>query len=66
MTTTELNDAVQTVLNTRDLCGNEREALLDWQNENRRLTPEERTSVWAAVRWHWDNAREQARVAATR
>lgn len=60
MTTTELNDAVETILNTRDFCGNEREALLDWQDENRRLTPEERTSVWAAVEWHWRKSQVEA------
>jgi hypothetical protein len=61
MNNTELNDVVQVILNTRDFCGNEREALLDWQDENRRLTPEERASVWEAVEWHWRNA--QAHIA---
>ena len=34
----KIKDAVQAIIEARDLCGNEREALQDWQHENGRLT----------------------------
>lgn len=49
----KLNDAVQAIIETRDLCGNEREALQDWQHENSRLTTHEKRQVWDAVEQEW-------------
>ena len=49
----KLQDAVQAIIETRDLCGNEREALQDWQHENGRLTTHEKRQVWDAVEQEW-------------
>lgn len=49
----ELIDAVQILVSTRDLCGDEREALRDWEADNRRLTDEERRIVRHHVEVEW-------------
>ncbi len=49
----KLQDAVQAIIETRALCGSEREALTDWQHENGRLTTHERRQVWDAVEQEW-------------
>lgn len=48
-----LNDCAETILATRDMCGNEKEALADWQVENGRLTPCERETVLRMVSGAW-------------
>jgi len=38
----ELGDAAQAIVIARDFCGDEAEALRDWESDNRRLTEPER------------------------
>ena len=57
-----INDAVQTIIETRDFCGNEREALRDWQHENGRLTAHQKQQVWDAVEREWSICQIQAGV----
>lgn len=59
----ELRDLVSILIQTRDFCGNEREALREWQLENRRLTEEERFDVAAEVSRRWREAQREAGVA---
>ena len=58
----KLQDAVQAIIETRDLCGNEREALQDWQHENGRLTTHEKRQVWDAVEREWSVCQTEAGV----
>jgi hypothetical protein len=59
---TELIDAMKTLLQCRDFCGNEREALSEWESENRRLTAEERAEVRNALNAEWRNWQLKAGV----
>jgi hypothetical protein len=58
----ELIDAMKTLLQCRDFCGNEREALSEWESENRRLTAEERAEVRNALNAEWRNWQSKAGV----
>tara|TARA_Y100000114_G_C11731022_1_gene313585 strand:- start:843 stop:1214 length:372 start_codon:yes stop_codon:yes gene_type:complete len=58
----KLQDAVQAIIEARDLCGNEREALQDWQHENGRLTTHEKRQVWDAVEREWSVCQTEAGV----
>ena len=60
--TMNINDAVQTIIETRDLCGDEREALQDWQHENGRLTAHQKQQVWEAVEREWSICQTEAGV----
>jgi len=60
----DLQDAAAEVLTCRDLCGDEREALREWQHENRRLSPAECSEVQALVDAAWAEARNCAGVSA--
>lgn len=62
MKNTNLTDAVETILNTRAFCGNEAEALREWQAENGKLTVAERAEVWAAVETAWRKSQLEAGV----
>lgn len=55
-----LDDAVQTILNTRDFCGDEQEALKDWIAENRPLSTQERMDVWRMVETVWRKSQIQS------
>ena len=59
-----LTDAVETILNTRDCCGNERQALREWEQENRRLTSAEALEVASEVWSQWNSSRLAAGVTA--
>jgi hypothetical protein len=60
--TPELLEIVEILLNTRDFCGNEREAMMDWQSENRQLTPDERRCVLSAVNSAWGKSQVEAKA----
>lgn len=49
----EIIEAAEVITNTRQFCGNEKEALREWQLENRKLTTEERSQVWQLVERNW-------------
>lgn len=57
----ELLEAVTALLVTRDFCGNEFDALRQWERENRSLSPEERLAVRGEVNKQWQEIREEAR-----
>ena len=57
-----INDAVQTIIEARDFCGDEREALRDWQHENGRLTTHQKQQVWEAVEREWSICQTEAGV----
>lgn len=54
----DLEDAVQTLIETRDFCGNEQAALKQWQDDYGKLTTQEITSVWRMFEILW--AKHQA------
>ena len=58
----EIIEAAQVILNTRDFCGNEVEALREWQAENRKLTAGERVQVWQTVERKWRENQIEAGV----
>ncbi len=59
----DINNAVQTIIQTRDFCGDEREALRDWQSENGiRLTAHQKQQVWEDVEKEWSLCQIQAGV----
>jgi len=51
--TKELIDAAQAIVNCRDMCGNEAQALKDWQADNRKLTPDETVLVLERANRLW-------------
>jgi len=64
MKTDELNDIIALLLDTRDMCGSEREALRDWQADNRKLSTEERGAVWNRYHDHLEIVQLMAGVVA--
>jgi hypothetical protein len=58
----ELADAVRTIIACRDLCGNEAEALRDWEADNRKLTEPERAIVRKNVEREWRGWQKAAGV----
>ena len=48
-----MKDAIQTILNTRDFCGNEKEALAEWEAENGELSGFQRSIVWQTANEEW-------------
>jgi len=56
----ELSDAVDALLATRDFCGDEAEALREWQRENRKLTEDERFAVRDEIASKWSEYRAEA------
>jgi hypothetical protein len=56
----ELSDAVDALLTTRDFCGDEAEALREWQRENRKLSELERIAVREELASKWAEYRAEA------
>lgn len=52
-----LQDAAQAVLNARDFCGNEAQALRDWESENWKLTEYEKFKVFQIVQEEWKTSK---------
>ena len=46
-------EAIETIIQTRDFCGNEAEALRDWEAENGALSEHQRAQVWQGVKEEW-------------
>lgn len=53
MTLIDISDAIDTIIQTRDFCGNESEALREWERENGTLSDDQRLQVWQGVREEW-------------
>jgi len=53
MQTINTSEAIQTMIQTRDFCGNEAEALRDWEAENGTLSEHQRAQVWQGVKEEW-------------
>ena len=56
----ELSDAVDALLAARDFCGDEAEALREWQRENRKLSELERIAVREELASKWSEYRAEA------
>lgn len=59
-----LYDAASAIVACRDLCGNEREALRDWEGDNRKLTRLERNGVYLLADRMWRESQIKAGVTA--
>lgn len=59
---TDLLDCVNSLVEVRDLCGDEREAMADWEAENRPLSRYERQVIRDEVSRTWNQARSEAGV----
>lgn len=57
-----LNDAAQAIVETRDFCGNENDALNQWQDDNGKLSPAERAQVRAMADDLWRKSQLDAGV----
>jgi hypothetical protein len=55
-------EAAHAVITARDFCGDERQALRDWQDDNGRLTSDERLQVLDLVETIWADSQRQAGV----
>ena len=53
MKTIDTSEAIETIIQTRDFCGNEAEALRDWEAENGALSEHQRAQVWQGVKEEW-------------
>jgi hypothetical protein len=51
-----ISNAVETIIQTRDFCGNESEALRDWEAENGALSEHQGAQVWQGVKEEWKHA----------
>jgi len=60
--TDQLYDAAQSIVSCRDMCGDERRALRDWEDDNRRLTRIERNGVRLIADRIWHDSQIQAGV----
>jgi hypothetical protein len=56
----ELSDAIDALLTTRDFCGDEADALREWQRDNRKLTEIERIAVREELASKWAECRAEA------
>ena len=57
-----MDDAIETILNTRDFCGDEKLALSEWEDENGRLSDHQRSQVWQQVGQEWRLSQLGAKV----
>lgn len=57
---TDISEAAQSIIETRDLCGDEHEALKQWQSDNRKLTSREIDEVRREVGRQWLSFQRQA------
>ena len=58
----DTSDAIQTIIQTRDFCGNESEALRDWEAENGSLSEHQKAQVWQGVKEEWKLCQLKANV----
>lgn len=59
-----LGGLVQLMVNTRDLCGNVFEAVRDWEDENGKLTEDERREAYREFSDVWSKFEQMAKEAA--
>ena len=57
-----LYDAAGAIVACRDMCGNEREALREWEDDNRKLSRLERNGVYLIAERIWRDSQIQAGV----
>lgn len=57
-----MNELIEIILNTRDFCGNEREAISDWESENGKLSAHQMASVLLEVNQEWKLSQLSANV----
>ena len=57
-----MNELIETILNTRDFCGNESEAISDWESENGKLSAHQMASVLLEVSQEWKLSQLSANV----
>ena len=62
MKTIDTSEAIKTIIQTRDFCGNEAEALRDWESENGTLSEHQRAQVWQGVKEEWTIWQLKAKV----
>ena len=61
MTNATIEDAINTLIQTRDFLGNEAEALKEWENENGDLTTDQWEYVLNEVENQWEESRRKAK-----
>ncbi len=59
-----LGDLVQIMVNTRDFCGNVFEAVWEWEEENGKLTEDERSEAYREFLAVWAEFERMAKEAA--
>ena len=57
-----MNELIEIILNTRDFCGNESEAISEWESENGKLSDHQRASVLLEVNQEWKLSQLSANV----
>lgn len=57
MTITEKRELVRIYNQSRDFCGNPRQAVREWENENRKLTHEEYVALLDAANLAWEESK---------
>ena len=57
-----MNELIEIILNTRDFCGNEREAISEWENENGKLSAHQRANLLLEVNQEWKLSQLSANV----
>jgi hypothetical protein len=57
-----LNDAIDTLIATRDFCGDERQALIDWQEDYGKLSADEEKTVLHVFESRWQGYERDARA----
>jgi hypothetical protein len=57
-----MNELIDILLNTRDFCGNEREAISDWESENGKLSEHQRANLLLEVNQEWKLSQLAAKV----
>jgi hypothetical protein len=57
-----MNELIEIILNTRDFCGNESEAISDWESENGKLSDHQLASVLLEVNQEWKLSQLSANV----
>ena len=57
-----MEELIETILSTRDFCGNESEAIMEWESENGKLSEHQRAKVWLEVGQEWKLSQLSANV----
>jgi hypothetical protein len=57
-----MNELIEIILNTRDFCGNESEAISDWESENGKLSAHQMAGVLLEVNQEWKLSQLAANV----